>query len=323
MKIMSSGSIAVSPSAAVLEPSGFYPRAREAAMNVVTSALSQQKSSSAPIYAVLLYGKKGAGKTPNYLSAVRTFFKAYRKGLETLSTHRVAILTHPDQDHASSLKTIKFGDVSFFWGKASAKEVQETVDPRPGIYIVLSHLDQKLLMDLDLPSLPEPFRKLAAVVQVHYPEWGALQKEASAILRVPHHGQTKSIPAKNTLEWRKQFISENPCFTSDEIAEEATSRATNRAAMASRWVQERKIFSVRFEGQQLFPKFQFHDGRPIPAVSEVIRTFPETATGWDLAFFFLSPNPNIAGSKPVDLLKRDPARLASLAQAYIHPADVF
>ena len=320
---MTGESTAASPSAAVLEPSGFYPRAREKAMNVVTSALSQQKSSSAPIYAVLIYGKKGAGKTLNYLSAVRTFFKAYRKGFETLSEHSVAILTHPEQDHVSSLKTMKFGDVSFFWGKASAKEVKETMDPRPGIYIVLSHLDQKLLMDLELPSLPEPFRKLPSVVQVQYPEWGDLQKEASDILRVPHHGHAKPTPAKNTLDWRKHFVSENPCFTSNEIAQEATSLAANRAAMASRWVQEKKIFSVRFEGQQLFPQFQFQDGRPIPAISEVIRTFPETATGWDMAYFFLSPNPNIGGSRPVDLLKRDPARLASLAQAYVHPADVF
>jgi hypothetical protein len=323
MTIMTSGSTAASSSAAVLEPGGFYPRARESAMNVVTAALSHPKSSSAPIYAVLLYGKPGTGKTHNYLTAVRTFFKAYRRGLETLSAHSGAFLTHFDLDHASSLKTINFGDVSFFWGRASAKEVQQRVDLRPGIYIFPSHLDHKLLMELDLPSLLEPFAELPALVQVNYPEWGDLKMGSSHVLKVPHHGRSESFANKNTLAWRKQFISENPCFTSDEIAQEATSRATNRAAMASRWVQEKKIFSVRFEGQQLFPQFQFQDGRPIPAVSKVIKTFPEIATGWDLAYFFLSPNPNIGGSKPVDLLKRDPARLASLTQAYIHPADVF
>lgn len=292
-------------------------------MNIVTAALSHSKPGSAPTYAVLIYGKAGTGKTHNYLTAVRTFLNAYRRGLETLSAHSSAIFTHSDQDHVSSLKAINFGDVSFFWGRASAKEVEQRVDLRPGIYIFPSHLDHKLLMDLDLPSLPEPFAELPALVQVNYPEWGDLQTGSSEILTVPHHGRREPSPEKKTLEWRKQFISENPCFTSDEIAQEATSRATNRAAMASRWVQEKKIFSVRFQGQQLFPQFQFQDGRPIPAVSEVIRTFPETATGWDLAYFFLSPNPNIGGGKPVELLKRDPARLASLAQAYIHPADVF
>jgi hypothetical protein len=322
MEIMASGSTAASSSAAVLEPGGFYPRARESAKNIVTAALSHSKPGSAQTYAVLLFGP-GTGKTHNYLTAVRTFFNAYRRGLEALSANSSAILTHSDQDHLSSLKTINFGDVSFFWGRASAKEVHQTVDLRPGIYIFPSQLDQKLLKDLDLPSLPEPFDELPDLVQVNYPEWGDLKMGSSAILTVPHHGRREPLLEKKTLEWRKQFISENPFFTSDQIAQEATSRATNRAAMASRWVQEKKIFSVRFEGQQLFPQFQFQDGRPIPAVSEVIKTFPEIATGWDLAYFFLSPNPNIGGSKPVDLLKRDPARLVSLAHAFVHPADVF
>jgi hypothetical protein len=323
MEIMTSESTAASSSAAVLEPGGFYPRARETAMNVVTAALSHPKPSSAPIYAVLLYGKGNVAKRPNYLTAVRTFLMAYRKGFKALSEHRELKLSHPDQDHVSSLKTINFGDVSFFWGTASATEMRKMVDPRPGIYIFPLHLDHKLLLDLDLPSLPEPFAELPTLVQVHYPEWGDLQMGSSEVLKVPHHGRTESFADKKTLEWRKQFITENPFFTSDEIAQEATSRATNRAAMASRWVQEKKIFSIRFQGQQLFPRFQFEDGRPIPAVSEVIRTFPEHATGWELAYFFVSPNPNIGGSKPVELLKRDPARLISLAHAFVHPADVF
>ena len=323
MEIMAGGSSIATPSAAVLEPGGFYPRARESAMNIVTAALSHSKPGSAPTYAVLLYGKAGTGKTHNYLTAVRTFLMAYRKGFKALSERRELKLSHPDQDHVSSLKTIKFGDVSFFWGRASAKEVEQSVDLRPGIYIFPFHLDHKLLMELDLPSLPEPFAELPALVQVNYPEWGDLQMGSSEILKVPHHGRTESFADKNTLAWRRQFISENHCFNSDQIAQEATSLAANRAAMASRWVKEMKIFSVRFEGQQLFPRFQFEDGRPIPTFSEVIRTFPEHATGWELAYFFVSPNPYIGGRKPLELLKPDPARLVSLAQAFIHPADVF
>jgi hypothetical protein len=40
---------------------------------------------------------------------------------------------------------------------------------------------------------------------------------------------------------------------------------------------------------------QFQDGRPIPAVSQVIEVFPEHATGWELAYFFVTANPNIGG----------------------------
>jgi len=128
---------------------------------------------------------------------------------------------------------------------------------------------------------------------------------------------------KGTLNWRKQFMSENLCWTSAEVAEESSSRATNRAAIASRWAKEKKIFSVRFEGQHWFPRFQFQDGGPIPAVAQVIKVFPGHATGWELAYFFATPNPHIGGRKPIELLKGDPSRLLSLAQAFAHPADVF
>jgi hypothetical protein len=118
-------------------------------------------------------------------------------------------------------------------------------------------------------------------------------------------------------------MEENPTLTSDEIAEQATSLATNRAAIASRWAKERKIFSVPFEGKLRFPAFQLQDGRPIPAVADVIRVFPAPTTGWELAYFFSSPNMNVGGRKPAELLKQDSGRLVSLAQAFVHPADVF
>jgi hypothetical protein len=88
-------------------------------------------------------------------------------------------------------------------------------------------------------------------------------------------------------------------------------------------MREKKIFSVRFEGQQWFPRFQFQDGGPIRAVAQVIKVFPRHATGWELAYFFVTPNSNIGGRKPLELLKEDPARLVSLAQAFAHPANVF
>jgi hypothetical protein len=93
--------------------------------------------------------------------------------------------------------------------------------------------------------------------------------------------------------------------------------------MASRWAKDKKVFSVRFEGQQWIPGFQFQDGRPIPAVSQVIEVFPEQTTGWELAYFFVTPNAYLGEGKPVDLLRTDPVRLASLAQAFVHPVDVF
>jgi len=118
-------------------------------------------------------------------------------------------------------------------------------------------------------------------------------------------------------------MAEHPVWTSAQIAEESTSRAKNQPATASRWAKEKKVFAVEFQGQKRFPRFQFQDGRPIPAVSQVIKVFPEHATGWELAYFFTTQNAHISGRRPFELLKEDPSRVVSLAQAFVHPADVF
>jgi hypothetical protein len=120
--------------------------------------------------------------------------------------------------------------------------------------------------------------------------------------------ETAEAPVgKDSLAWRKQFMSENECWTAPKVAEESTSRAANRAAIASRWAAEKKIFSVRFEGQLWYPRFQFQDGSPIPAVAQVISKFPDHVTGWELAYFFVTPNPNIESRKPTQLLNNDPS----------------
>src|SRR5258708_12624962 len=98
-------------------------------------------------------------------------------------------------------------------------------------------------------------------------------------------------------------MSRNKCWSSSEVAKESSSTAKNRAAIASRWLAEKRIFSVNFERQTWFPRFQFQDGSPIPAISKVIKPFPKHATGWDLAFFFNPPNPFTYGPLPVDLLQ--------------------
>jgi hypothetical protein len=256
------------------------------------------------------------------LSATRTFFSAYKRAVAAISRYSEVVQTDPESDHTQSLEMKTFGNVSLYWGRATAEEVKKKVPASPGVYILVSYLDSDLLKDLRLPK-----------------EWDRVP----AVIRVPHHDLPEDFDVgdpiaswagtlaftndaavgKDTVAWRKRFMDENPSLTSNEIAEQATSLAENRAAIANRWKKEGKLFSVRFEGTQRFPSFQLEHGEPLPAVAEVIKVFGQQATGWDLAYFFSSPNTNIGGRKPVDLLKQDQGRLVSLAQAFVHPADVF
>jgi hypothetical protein len=313
--------LATSASAAVLEPSGVHPRPLGQAMKQVVAALSKEQPDSSLAYGVVVYGKSRREPKPNYLATTGIFFRAYLRGLQALSRITHVIVTHPEEDHLQTLEVKDFGDVRFFLGTATPRDVKQKMQPSPGIYIISSHLDASLLEDLRLPLLPESLREVPLVIQVKNTTLSNEAEEATIWRRWEDDAEPGI--RKDTLQWRKQFMSEYQCWTAAQVAEESTSLATNRAAIASRWVAEKNIFAIEFEGQKWFPRFQFQNGRPIPAVSKVIEVFPEHATGWDLAYFFVTPNLNIGRRKPFELLKDDPARVVSLAQAFAHPADVF
>jgi hypothetical protein len=317
-------------SAEVLEPSGVHARQVDQAMKQVIDALSEEPSKSTLAYGVVLYSRKHRKLKHQYLAAAGTFFRAYLRGWHALSHISHMILTSADQDHLQTLEAQDFRDVRFFVGRATPKDIKDKMQPSPGIYILSSHLDAALLRDLGLPLLPQGIRDVPFVMQVSapvlteegepttsWPGWGELEDSTPPV----ESGEAEI--ARDTLRWRKEFISENECWSSAKVATESTSRAKNRAAIASRWAAETRIFSVRFQGQQRFPRFQFQDGEPLPLISEVIHIFPEGATGWELAYFFATPNPNIEGRKPLELLKSDPSRVLSLARAFARPADVF
>jgi hypothetical protein len=322
MEIMKSTSHTGSYHAAVLEPKRVQVRSVRKAMQKVRASLSKRgSSSSSPAYAVMLYGMNSA-HSPNVLSATRTFFSAYKQAVAAISRYSEVALTQAENDHIESLEMKTFGNVSLYWGRATAEEVKKKIPASPGVYILVSDLGSDLLKDLRLPKELE---------------------RVPAVIRVAHHGLAEDLDVddpvaswadllafaneapvgKDTVAWRKRFIEENPSLTSDEIAEQATSLAANRAAIAHRWKKEGKLFSVRFEGTQRFPRFQFEHGEPLPVVAETIKIFGPQTTGWELAYFFSSPNMNIGGRKPVELLKQDQGRLVSLAQAFVHPANVF
>lgn len=64
-----------------------------------------------------------------------------------------------------------------------------------------------------------------------------------------------------------------------------------------------KVFSIRHGGVEYFPAFQFEEGQPIETVAKVLALLGEKKSGWQLAFWFTSPNEWLAGKRPVDVLK--------------------
>src|SRR5216683_3086608 len=109
-------------SAAVLEPSGVHSRTLNRAMKQVSAALSKARSSSNPVYGVLVYGKHHRHWKPNYLAATGAFLKAYLHGVKALPRFSHMITTHLDEDHVRTLEAKDLG-VRLFLGKATARHL--------------------------------------------------------------------------------------------------------------------------------------------------------------------------------------------------------
>lgn len=314
-------------SATVLEPEGIQTLDVGSAMKQVVAPLLKSRISAGSAYGVLVYGQDYGKPQPNVLVAVQTFLKAYQVAWKALE-HIPDFVGHGKGVNFELFEAKRFEQVRFFFGRATERDLKERVQAFPGVYIMTAHLDPSLLKSLNLPQLPPRFRDLPLVMLVENATEPATSVSVSAHagieeLVTPQEEKVENAIARDTLEWRQEFMRNYPSWTSAEVATQSTSTARNRAAIASRWQRENRIFGLRYQAQQYFPQFQFQDGTPVPIVGEVIKTFPEHATGWDLAFFFTTPNANIGGRKPLELIKTNPDRVLSLAHAFAHPADVF
>jgi hypothetical protein len=101
---------------------------------------------------------------------------------------------------------------------------------------------------------------------------------------------------------RANLIEKMPMLTSAAVASLAGHDAQNRSITASRWKKARLIFAVRHNGSDLYPAFQFRDQEPHPTIAKVLLAFPETVSGWKIAFWFAGANGWLAGARPMDQL---------------------
>lgn len=122
------------------------------------------------------------------------------------------------------------------------------------------------------------------------------------------------LAALRNAELRAAFLHELGALTAAEVATLAGSRARNSSSLAGRWRAERRIFSVAWGGEHLYPLFQFVDGQPRPTIARVLRTFGDRPSGWEVALWFALPSPHLPGqARPVDLLDDEDALAAAAA----------
>lgn len=124
------------------------------------------------------------------------------------------------------------------------------------------------------------------------------------------------LQARRNAQARRELLREFPAWTSAEVAEAAGSKAANRASLANRWRDERKVFAVRIGDQQLYPAFQFDEqGRPLGVMASVLTYLTKgRLNDWQTALWFTGPNGWLGGRRPVDELRVAPEAVIGAAE---------
>ena len=74
---------------------------------------------------------------------------------------------------------------------------------------------------------------------------------------------------QDNAELRVRYLREVPTYTAADIHQLMHgSKLSNPNEPASRWKREKRVFAVRAGTAQLFPRFQFADGYPLPVIKE-------------------------------------------------------
>lgn len=142
----------------------------------------------------------------------------------------------------------------------------------------------------------------------------AIDALVSVYMRTPPNAEVERLIYDSNAKARARFFGEWPSFTSKDLADVAGHGSKNKSMTASRWKMKGKVFSIKHGGVEYFPSFQFEEGQPIEIVAKVLALLDGKKSGWQLAFWFTSPNGWLAGKRPVDVLKDGDAVVSAAAR---------
>ena len=125
--------------------------------------------------------------------------------------------------------------------------------------------------------------------------------------------------AIDNLAARRDYLDDTPTLTAGQIHDMSGLASRNKGEPASRWKKEGRTFAVRLGRRDLFPAFQFEDGRPRTVVRHVLAALPAGMTPWQTAFWFASGNGWLDGDEPQQRLG-DTHRVVEAARRLSEPA---
>ncbi len=104
-------------------------------------------------------------------------------------------------------------------------------------------------------------------------------------------------------ELKARILADSDWLTGSELSAKAGFRSAAPDAGPKGWKAAGKIFSLKVDGEDLYPDYVLDEKmRPLKVVRLIFSLFKERKTPWGLAIWFGSANRRLRGGKPKDLL---------------------
>lgn len=104
-------------------------------------------------------------------------------------------------------------------------------------------------------------------------------------------------------ELKARILADSEWLTASELSAKAGFRSADPEAGPKGWKAAGKIFSLKVDGEDLYPDYVLDEKmRPLKVVRLILSLFKERKTPWGLAIWFGSANRRLRGGKPKDLL---------------------
>ena len=96
-------------------------------------------------------------------------------------------------------------------------------------------------------------------------------------------------------EMRATYLQTTELYTAKDIQGPST-----------KWKREGRVFAIQDDDEKdLFPAFQFADGKPLPIIKKILEALPDYLSPWQTAFWFESGNGWLGGKAPRECLKNE------------------
>lgn len=128
--------------------------------------------------------------------------------------------------------------------------------------------------------------------------------------------------ARRLEELKSWILADSKWLTASDLSVKAGFKAIDTDAAPKRWKAAGKIFSLKVNGEDLYPDYVLDDkARPLKVVTLILSLFKERKTPWGLAIWFGSGNSWLRGEKPKDLLLTKPDLVVMAAQEEIESGE--